>query len=307
MKKHSKTQAFGSSGRISHDSSGFYKSKMYANLSAEKSNFTQQVQQNTESNPECELPRQFHNKIFNKSAVKMQELPASSVHLMITSPPYNVAKEYDNDLSLREYLDFLQQVFAECYRVLVNGGRACVNIANVGRKPYIPLADYVAQVMLNLGFKMRGEIIWNKGSSAGVSTAWGSWQSASNPTLRDIHEYILVFSKGEYKREKAGRVNSISRENFIEWTKSIWNIDTASAKKIGHPAPFPVELPYRLIELYSFVGDIVLDPFLGSGTTAIAAIEAERKFVGYEISSEYVELAEKRISKYHAEKSAHNL
>lgn len=307
MKKKSKTQAFGSSGRISHDSSGFYNSKMYANLSAEKSNFTQQVQQNTESNPECELPRQFHNKIFNKSAVKMQELPASSVHLMITSPPYNVAKEYDEDLSLREYLDFLQQVFAECYRVLVNGGRACVNIANVGRKPYIPLADYVTQVMLNLGFKMRGEIIWNKGSSAGVSTAWGSWQSASNPTLRDVHEYILVFSKGEYKREKAGRVNSISRENFIEWTKSIWNIDTASAKKIGHPAPFPVELPYRLTELYSFVGDIVLDPFLGSGTTAIAAIQAERKFVGYEISAEYVEIAEKRISQYYAKKSAHNL
>lgn len=305
MKKKSKTQAFGSSGRISHDSSGFYNSKMYANLSAGVSKLPSQTPPKIE--PECELPREFLNKIFNKSAVKMQELPASSVHLMITSPPYNVAKEYDEDLSLREYLDFLQQVFAECYRVLVNGGRACVNIANVGRKPYIPLADYVTQVMLNLGFKMRGEIIWNKGSSAGISTAWGSWQSASNPTLRDVHEYILVFSKGEYKREKAGRVNSISRENFIEWTKSIWNIDTASAKKNGHPAPFPVELPYRLIELYSFVGDIVLDPFIGSGTTAIAAIEAERKFVGYEISSEYVELAEKRISKYHAEKSANNL
>ena len=149
--------------------------------------------------------------------------------------------------------------------------------------------------MIDIGFNMRGEIIWNKAASASPSTAWGSWQSAVNPILRDIHEYILIFSKGDYKREKREKENTISKEQFMEWTKSIWTMNAESAKRIGHPAPFPEELPYRLIQLYSFKGDIVLDPFMGSGTTAVAALKSERKFVGYDINKEYIVLAEKRV------------
>jgi site-specific DNA-methyltransferase (adenine-specific) len=179
--------------------------------------------------------------------------------------------------------------------VLVNGGRACINVANLGRKPYIPLSDYISKMMIGIGFNMRGEIIWNKAASASPSTAWGSWQSAANPTLRDIHEYILVFSKGEYRREKGEKENSITKEQFMEWTKSIWTMNAESARRIGHPAPFPEELPHRLIQLYSFKGDIILDPFMGSGTTAISALKTDRKFVGYDTSKEYIDLAEKRI------------
>lgn len=138
---------------------------------------------------------------------------------MITSPPYNVSKEYDDDLSLTEYLDLLKSVFTETYRVLVNGGRACINVANLGRKPYIPLSDYISTMMIDIGFNMRGEIIWHKGAGVGVSTAWGSWQSASNPTLRGTHEYILIFSKGYYKRPKGAKENTITKEQFMEWTR----------------------------------------------------------------------------------------
>ena len=150
--------------------------------------------------------------------------------------------------------------------------------------------------MIILGFNMRGEIISNKAASASPSTAWGSWQSAANPILRDIHEYILIFSKGDYKREKVNKENSISKEQFMEWTKSLWTMNAESARRIGHPAPFPEELPNRLIQLYSFKKDIILDPFMGSGTTAISALKSERNYVGYEISKEYIQLAEKRIN-----------
>lgn len=145
---------------------------------------------------------------------------------------------------------------------------------------------------------MRGKIIWDKSASSGVSLAWGSFQSASNPVLRDTHEYILVFSKGDFKREKKkqNKQDSISKENFIEWSKSIWRFSAVSAKKIGHPAPFPIELPKRLIEFYSFENDIILDPFMGSGTSALAAIRLKRNFVGYEINKDYIELANRRIN-----------
>jgi len=234
--------------------------------------------------------------IFNHSSEAMSELPDCSIHLMVTSPPYNVGKDYDEDLSLEEYLAFLRNVWSEVYRVLVPGGRACINIANLGRKPYIPLNGLIAQEMAELGFLMRGEIIWDKASSASTSTAWGSWQSATNPTLRDTHEYILVFSKGSFRRDKMdGRVSTISKEQFLEFTKSVWEFPSESARKVGHPAPFPIELPNRLIQLYTFSNEIVLDPFMGSGQTAIAALKAGRHFIGYEISGEYLELANSRI------------
>jgi site-specific DNA-methyltransferase (adenine-specific) len=152
--------------------------------------------------------------------------------------------------------------------------------------------------MLDLGFLMRGEVIWNKASSGSPSTAWGSWLSAKNPILRDIHEYILVFSKGMFSRENLGRKSTISKEEFLEFTKSIWTFSAEPATKVGHPAPFPVELPYRLIQLYTFENEVVLDPFIGSGQTAIAAVKTKRHFIGYDINEEYVRLAESRIKNF---------
>lgn len=280
-----KTSSFGTTGRINHNSEQFYNTRLYKELE----------RVDTEIKKDNLFPKQYLNKIICSSSENMTELPNNCVDLMITSPPYNVTKEYDEDLSLKEYLTLLENVFRETYRVLVNGGRACVNVANLGRKPYIPLSDYISQMMVNIGFNMRGEIIWNKGASASPSTAWGSWQSASNPILRDIHEYILIFSKGDYRKEKRGKENTISKEDFMEWTKSIWTMNAESAKRIGHPAPFPLELPYRLIQLYSFKNDIIIDPFMGSGTTAVASLKSRRNFVGYEIREEYCSLAENRL------------
>jgi site-specific DNA-methyltransferase (adenine-specific) len=286
--KGTETSAFGTNGRINHDSSKFYNSKLYKELEERK----------IIDKGENDFPKELENKFILGSSENMKELPDNSVHLMITSPPYNVSKEYDQDLSLKEYLQFLENSFKETFRVLVNGGRACINVANLGRKPYIPLSDYISKMMIDIGFNMRGEIIWNKAASASPSTAWGSWQSAANPILRDIHEYILIFSKGDYKREKGKKENTITKEQFMEWTKSVWTMNAESAKRIGHPAPFPEELPYRLIQLYSFKDDIILDPFMGSGTTAVAAVKSDRKFVGYDISQEYINLAENRIKPF---------
>ncbi|EKS7444790.1 site-specific DNA-methyltransferase [Campylobacter upsaliensis] len=288
MTKHTQTSSFGVGARIGHNSSKFYNSKLYENLDIKK-----EKKQN-----DNEIMPQHLNNIFCHSSEKMPELPDNSVHLMVTSPPYNVSKDYDENLSLSEYLSLLKDVLKETYRVLVSGGRACINIANIGRKPYIPLTMYVNQIMLELDFLMRGEIIWDKSASSGVSLAWGSFKSASNPVLRDTHEYILVFSKGDFKREKKkqNKQDSISKENFMEWSKSIWRFSAVSAKKIGHPAPFPLELPKRLIEFYSFENDVILDPFMGSGTSALAALQLKRNFVGYEINKDYVKLANHRIN-----------
>jgi modification methylase len=283
-RKNTATSSFGSPGREGHDSSAFYQTRLYADRLP------------GESEAYVENPISDVDVIFHSSCEDMKELPDSSVHLMVTSPPYNVGKEYDNNLTLDEYLAFLMRVWKETYRVLVPGGRACINIANVGRKPYIPLHASIMQDMIDLGFLMRGEIIWDKAASASSSTAWGSWQSATNPTLRDTHEYILVFSKGSYRRDKMdGRVSTISKDEFLEFTKSVWGFPSESARKVGHPAPFPIELPYRLIQLYTFSNEVVLDPFMGSGQTALAALKAGRHYTGYEVNENYVRLANERI------------
>ena len=285
-RKTSKTSSFGSPSRVGHDSSAFYASKLYAG----------QPQEQAVTYVETPLPHECLDQIFCHSAETMSELPDCSVHLMVTSPPYNVGKEYDADLSLEEYLAFLERVWKETYRVLVPGGRMCINVANLGRKPYIPLHAYLAEQAIRLGFLMRGEIIWNKAASASPSTAWGSWKSPANPTLRDVHEYILVFSKATFKRQNpARRARTISRDEFLEYNKSVWTFPAESARKVGHPAPFPVELPRRLIQLYTFEGEVVLDPFMGSGQTAIAALQSGRHFVGYEVEEKYLELARQRI------------
>ena len=297
-RKGTRTSAFGSPGRIGHDSSAFYASRLYEGLPKE------QKQTYTE-NP---ISGEFLDKILCKSSESLDDLPEYSVHLMVTSPPYNVGKQYDDNLTLGEYRKFLKRVWREVYRVLVPGGRACVNVANLGRRPYIPLHAFILEDMIDIGFLPRGEIIWNKASSASPSTAWGSWLSASNPTLRDVHEYILVFSKGSFKRENPDkRKGTISQGEFLESTKSVWTFPAEPAKKIGHPAPFPVELPYRLIQLYTFEGDITLDPFMGSGQSAIAAIKAKRLYVGYEIEEAYVKLAEQRILHFSAGQTSKSL
>lgn len=290
-RRRTETSAFGSPGRIGHDSTSFYGSRLYSGRAPDKA-------VPYHENP---LPPEVVNRVFCKSSERMDELPDCSVHLMVTSPPYNVGKEYDEDLSLEEYLSLLKRVMAEVHRVLVPGGRACVNVANLGRRPYIPLHIYVIQDMLDLGFLMRGEVIWDKSSSASPSTAWGSWMSAANPVLRDTHEYVLVFSKDAFGRKNPQkRPSTISREEFLEFTKSVWTFLAESARKVGHPAPFPVELPRRFIQLYTFEGDVVLDPFMGSGTTAVAAKQLVRSYVGYEVSAGYAELSHQRI--VHSEK-----
>lgn len=282
-----KTSSFGTPGRINHDSSEFYNSKLYTG----QNNIKQPLVYK-----ENRVPVDKLNRIYCKSSESMSEIPDNSVHLMITSPPYNVKKEYDEDMSLDEYRELLYKVFLETYKKLVTGGRACINIANLGRKPYIPLHSYIIEDMLKIGYLMRGEIIWDKAASASPSTAWGSWMSASNPVLRDTHEYILVFSKESFTRRRNGKQNTITKDQFLEWTKSVWTFPAVSAKSIGHPAPFPEELPHRLIQLYSFKGDVILDPFCGSGTTCLAALKNDRYYIGYDIKPEYVKLANARIN-----------
>lgn len=289
MTRKTQTSSFGSVLRESHSSKKFYSSKLFEDF---------RIPKKIEFK-EFKISDEYLNRLYCKSSETMDEIPDNSVHLMVTSPPYNVGKEYDDDLSLDEYLELLSTVFGEVYRKLVTGGRACINITNIGRKPYIPLHAMVIEIMLDLGFLMRGEIIWDKSASAGGSCAWGSWMSASNPVLRDYHEYILIFSKESYsKNKRQEKRDTITRDDFIHWTQSIWTFPAVNAKRIGHPAPFPVELPHRLINLYSYEGDVVLDPFCGSGTTCIAAIQNNRNYIGYDINEDYIKLANERINNH---------
>ena len=288
--KGTKTSSFGVPGRRSHDSTPFYSRKLYKNAILPKPS--------AEDLKENKVPNELLDKIILGDARDvLKKLPNNCVHLMVTSPPYNVGKEYDEDLTLGEYLDFIEEVMREVYRVLVWGGRVCFNVANLGRKPYIPLHAYLIQRFEEIGFLFRGEIIWDKGDAvSGSSTAWGSWKSAVNPILRDQHEYIIVMSKGDFKREKKyGKEDTITRDEFLEFTRSVWRFPPESAKRVGHPAPFPEELPYRCIQLYTFRGDIVLDPFVGSGTTCVVALKTGRHFIGIDIEEKYVEIAKKRI------------
>jgi DNA modification methylase len=244
---------------------------------------------------EIVAPASAVNRIICASSTNMVDVADKSVHLVVTSPPYCVGKDYESGLDFDGWFHLMKEVCTEIRRVLVPGGRVCINVAGIGRKPYRPTHFYVIDIMLQLGFLMRGEIIWDKSLSVGTSTAWGSWCSASNPVLRDVHEYVLVFSKDRMNRTRTGE-NTIERNEFLEYTKSIWRFPTESARKIGHPSPFPLELPKRLIQLYSFSGDLILDPFCGSGTTCVAASKSGRRFLGFDIVPEYCEISLKRLS-----------
>jgi site-specific DNA-methyltransferase (adenine-specific) len=277
------TASFGAGKRESHDSSAYYARRM---MRTPIEGVVGDV---------SDAPANVLDRVFVQSSESMSQLPDDCVALMVTSPPYNVGKDYDDDLALGDYLDLLRRVFTETYRVVEPGGRVAVNVANLGRKPYLPLNHLVGVLLTEVGFLLRGEIIWRKAKAAGGSTAWGSWQSAKNPTLRDVHEYVLVASKASFRRERSGE-DTISKEDFLEATMSVWDILPESARRVGHPAPFPTELPRRLIQLYTFDGDLILDPFLGSGSTAIAAVQSGRHYVGYETDAAYAALAEKRVA-----------
>ena len=302
------TRAFGAGARESHDASEFY------------ARFTQPNISDDETVTPLPEPDQvgLSDWYVNGDARDMSLIPDNSVALVVTSPPYFVGKEYeqavvgDRDRAQAiptSYLDFLQMlrdIFSECLRVLEPGGRMAVNVANLGRKPYRSLsADVIAILQDDLGMLLRGEIIWHKAEGATGSLAWGSYRSATNPVLRDITERVIIASKGRFdravkpaKRETAGlpHRSSVSADEFMEATLDVWRIDPESARRVGHPAPFPVELPRRLIDLYTFEGDVVLDPFLGSGSTAVAAARTARTGVGFDLDPDYIELTRERVA-----------
>jgi site-specific DNA-methyltransferase (adenine-specific) len=242
----------------------------------------------------------------------MEKVDDNSVALVVTSPPYFAGKEYETALgeghvpaTYAEYLATLESVFADCVRTLEPGGRIAVNVANLGRKPYRSLsADVIWILQDRLRLLLRGEVVWIKARGATGSCAWGSFQRPSNPVLRDLTERIVIASKGRFNRAVPERkrkesdlpsTSSVTSDEFMEATTDVWEIASESARRVGHPAPFPVELPERLIQLYTYRGDLVLDPFMGSGTTAVAAIRAGRHFVGYDTDPAYVERAKRRV------------
>ena len=296
-RKPTSTSAFGVSRRENHDASGFYARFTPPLLSGDDAVGTSPIE----------------GKIFEGDARHMDEVDDASVALVVTSPPYFAGKEYEEALgeghvpaSYLDYLAMLTDVFAECVKKLEPGGRIAVNVANLGRKPYRSLsADVIGILQDELGLLLRGEVIWRKARGASASCAWGSFRSPANPVLRDLTERVVIASRGRFDRALSRRARaarglpseiSVTKDEFIEATTDVWEIPSESANRVGHPAPFPVELPRRLIELYTFRDDLVLDPFIGSGTTAVAALRGGRRFVGYDTETEYVRIAEQRIA-----------
>ncbi len=291
------TSNFGAGRRENHDASAFYERFPAPTFSGDDDLGT------------CAVP----DEIFVGDSRDMSQLDDGCVALMVTSPPYFAGKQYEEALgeghipgTYVEFLAMLRDVLAETYRVLEPGGRIAVNVANLGRRPFRSLAaDVMRIVQDDLGYLPRGEIVWQKADGAAGSCAWGSFQSASNPVLRDVTERVIVASKGRLdravprpKRKRLGlpHRNTISKDEFMAATLDVWRIQPERATRVGHPAPFPIELPRRLIELYSYVDDVVLDPFMGSGSTAVAAARTGRRFVGYDTDPTYVSLARERLA-----------
>jgi site-specific DNA-methyltransferase (adenine-specific) len=293
------TSSFGSGRRESHDASAFYRRFQAPALSADD---------------RVEAPVVV-DRLFCADARTMttRQVADRSVALVVTSPPYFTGKEYELDTgrggvpaTYLEYLDLLREVLAVCAAKLEPGGRMAVNVANLGRKPYRSLsADVISILQDDLGLLMRGEIIWQKAKGAGGSCAWGSYRSPQNPVLRDLTERVVIAGKGRFDRaltrpRRAARglphEPTITAEEFLAATLDVWDIPAESATRVGHPAPFPVELPRRLIELYTYRGDLVLDPFMGAGSTAVAAVRSGRHYVGFDTDAGYLELAGRRLA-----------
>lgn len=245
------------------------------------------------------MENSFINKFHCGDRVEvMKKIPDNFVHLIITSPPYNVGIPYDNHDDLipyKDYLDFLEETWKECYRILVSGGRICINVPSVTAEGgYQPLFVDVVNQMKKLGFIMRCDILWYK-QSISKRTAWGSWKSPSNPYVVQPYEFVLVFSKENKKLEGDKTKIDITKEEFIEYSNSFWTIKPET-RKTGHPAPFPEELAYRLIKFYSYMDNTILDPFGGSGTVPIVSIHNSRNFIYIDKSENYCKLAEDRLN-----------
>lgn len=291
------TSNFGVGARESHDSKPFYDRFRPPELSDDDA---------------IPSPATIAEPFIHGDARDMHHVADGSVALVITSPPYFAGKQYEEELeregipaSYLEYLAMLTEVFAECTRKLEPGGRIAVNVANLGRRPYRSLsADVIRILEHDLGLLLRGELIWQKGEGASSSCAWGSFRSAGNPVLRDISERVIIASKGRFDRARSVKQraadglpheSTVLTEDFMASTLDVWSIPPESAKRVGHPAPFPVELPEQLIRLYTFANDLVLDPFMGSGTTLVAAARLARRYVGYDLDANYVDIARTRV------------
>lgn len=234
----------------------------------------------------------------------LKQIPDRTIHLIITSPPYNTGMDYtdhDDEQPYKQYLEKMRKVLEQCYRVLVGGGRICINLPSIimqhtkSRSAYLTI-DYIL-MMREIGFLDREWIVWLKSESLtpwGKSTSWGSWLSPSNPALRDVCEYVIVMHKETPKLD--GEETDLQRDEFLNWTNNAWIVYPTTPMRNLHPAPFPFELPHRLIKLYSFVGQTVLDPFCGVGTTCIVAKRLKRNYIGIDISKRYCELAKRFLS-----------
>jgi DNA modification methylase len=292
------TKNFGAGARESHDATRFYERFRAPELSADDTVLA---------------PVELADPFVHGDARHMDAVADGSVALVVTSPPYFAGKEYEEELaregvpsSYLEYLELLTDVFAECARKLEPGGRIAVNVANLGRKPYRSLSSDVIRILEHeLGLLLRGEIIWQKAEGASGSCAWGSYRSAANPVLRDITERVIVASKGRFDRarpvghrraEGLPSTSTVGTEDFLGLTLDVWSIPPESARRVGHPAPFPVELPEQLIRLYTFADDLVLDPFMGSGSTLVAAARLGRRYAGYDLDPGYVDIARTRVA-----------
>lgn len=245
-------------------------------------------------------------KLINDDClIAMKELSNGSVHCVITSPPYNVDlgnnkykkdgySTHNDNMPYDEYLDWMTEIFKECYRVLSNDGRMCVNIGD-GKNGKIPTHSDFIQIMKSIGFMPMTTIIWNKNNTSN-RCAWGSYLSAKAPSFPRPFEYILVFQKSN-GLERIGE-STITKDEWKEYSNGLWSFaPEMKQKKIGHPAMFPIELPTRLIKMLSYKHDVILDPFMGVGTTAIACLNNDRKFIGIEIDDKYIEIAKERIYK----------
>jgi site-specific DNA-methyltransferase (adenine-specific) len=236
--------------------------------------------------------------IFNENILTTRSIDASTIDLIITSPPYNIDIQYNshNDkVTYEEYLTFSDAWMTRCYNWLKNDGRFCLNIPldkNKGGQQSVG-AD-LTTIAKKIGFSYHSTIIWNEGNIS-RRTAWGSWASASAPYVIAPVELIVVLYKNTWKKTSGSRQSSITKEEFMEWTNGLWTFNGERKTKIGHPAPFPLELPLRCQKLFSFVGDTVLDPFMGSGSTLVAAAQCNRKGIGIEIDPRYCEIAIRRL------------
>ena len=301
FRRNTSTSAFGASRREGHDASAFYARFRAPEISTD------------ESLADPTAVNAIRNRIFVGDSRKMDEIPDNSVGLVVTSPPYFAGKAYEEALGeghipadYVEYLEMLTAVLGECHRVLEPGGRMVVNVANLGRRPFRSLACDVTTILQDeLGLLLRGEVVWLKQRGSSGSCAWGSFKSATNPVLRDTTERLIIASKGRFdravnpaKRIKRGlpAVSTMTSDEFMEATLDVWEIQPESATRVNHPAPFPVALAERCIEMYSFAGDLVLDPFMGSGTTGVAASQLGRSFVGFDTDEVYVARALERIA-----------